>query len=575
MSNVLSIKSYAFKKEAIEECSRDEKGRDWPVVYLINNDKELYIGETSNLCNRFKQHLENVERKRLSALNVIYDDEFNKSAILDIEQTLIQLCGADNKFRLQNLNSGQSARHNYYQREKYINKIDTIWKKLSQIGLTKNPLDVIRNSDLFKFSPYTSLTEEQNEVCNEALENIINCLEKGINGTTIINGTVGTGKTVVMINIIFRLITAINYNFNPDEEDSEALSDNIRIMNDIKRYINSSGNNLKIAFVVPMSSIRKTIKKVFQASKSSIKAGIIKGPLDISKEQYDIVFVDESHRLPRCKNYQNVDAYRQACDRLNLDYKKDSTLDMIIKNSRYRVLVYDEDQRVRETDITKEMFSSALANTKIQHLYLDTQMRCKGGRTYISYLSRILNCYDSLQKQDVENYDFLFFDNAGDMVRSIKNKDKEYGLCRVVAGYGWEWISKNCKTYEEVLEKGLQDIEINGEKYVWNMTNQEFILSKNAINEVGCIHTTQGYDLNYVGVIFGPEIDYDPLNNKIRIDVKKFYDMNAKKGASYESIKDNIINAYKTLMARGIRGCYVSAYNPNLKAYLKRFITSE
>ena len=82
-------------------------------------------------------------------------------------------------------------------------------------------------------------------------------------------------------------------------------------------------------------------------------------------------------------------------------------------------------------------------------------------------------------------------------------------MCRVVAGYSWEWISKGCGTMSQVINKGLEDIDLNGHKYVWNMSNQEWILRKGAVNEIGCVHTTQGYDLNYVAVILGREIDFD------------------------------------------------------------------
>ena len=113
----------------IKECSFDNNGLNklerklinWPVVYIINNDKEMYVGETSNIKNRMKQHLENKDRKHLKLINIIFDKQFNKSAILDIEQSLIRMFYADEKYKLQNINNGQSSKHNYYQREMYLN----------------------------------------------------------------------------------------------------------------------------------------------------------------------------------------------------------------------------------------------------------------------------------------------------------------------------------------------------------------------------------------------------------------------------------------------------------------------
>ena len=166
------------------------------------------------------------------------------------------------------------------------------------------------------------------------------------------------------------------------------------------------------------------------------------------------------------------------------------------------------------------------------------------------------------------------------MVTSIKRLDDEYGLCRNAAGYSWVWKSsikakKNkalgIKTYDDIISHGLEDIDICGHKYVWNMTTDGFILSDNAKNEIGCIHTMQGYDLNYVGVIFGKEIDYDPIKNEIIILRKKFKDKKANKGTD-EEVKKYIVNAYKVLMSRGIKGCYMYACNDNLRKYLSTFV---
>lgn len=103
------------------------------------------------------------------------------------------------------------------------------------------------------------------------------------------------------------------------------------------------------------------------------------------------------------------------------------------------------------------------------------------------------------------------------------------------------------------------------------MTNKEWILRKESINEIGCIHTTQGYDLNYVGVVLGNEIDYDPIRNEILIDSNKFYDTNVKKGTTPKELKRYIVNSYKVMMARGIKGCYIYACNKNMNEYLKKY----
>ena len=154
----------------------------------------------------------------------------------------------------------------------------------------------------------------------------------------------------------------------------------------------------------------------------------------------------------------------------------------------------------------------------------------------------------------------------------IKAKDRELGLCRTVAGYSWRWISKGCRSLEEVRSRHLEDITIEGHKYIWNMSNSEWIIRPTAIDEIGCIHTTQGYDLNYVGVIFGEEIDYDKSANRIVIDPSRHFDSNVQRGANPEELKQYLVNSYKVMMSRGIKGCYVYVCNPGLREYLSRFI---
>ena len=114
-----SIRTFKFNHNGLEEVKNQPLGTDWPVVYLLTSSSEIYIGETSNARARMEQHLANPEREKLKEIHILFDDEFNKSAILDIEQSLIQLVSADNKLKLQNKNGGQSQKHNYYQREKY------------------------------------------------------------------------------------------------------------------------------------------------------------------------------------------------------------------------------------------------------------------------------------------------------------------------------------------------------------------------------------------------------------------------------------------------------------------------
>lgn len=120
-----------------------------------------------------------------------------------------------------------------------------------------------------------------------------------------------------------------------------------------------------------------------------------------------------------------------------------------------------------------------------------------------------------------------FFDDIETMINSIKSKNEVYGLARNVAGFAWKWKNRK-KKLNEILENNLFEIEIDGHKYIWNTKNKDWINSPNAINEIGCIHTTQGFDLNYTGLIIGNELKYDDVNKKIYVDRDNYYDQKGK-----------------------------------------------
>lgn len=157
----------------------------------------------------------------------------------------------------------------------------------------------------------------------------------------------------------------------------------------------------------------------------------------------------------------------------------------------------------------------------------------------------------------------LYFKNVADMVSLIKVKDKKYKLARVVAGYAWKWASsKNKEAY---------DIFIDEYRFRWNSAPTDWINSKNAIDEVGCIHTTQGYDLNYAGVIIGPEMVF--RDGMIKIIPENYHDAKGKATIRDVSIlKIYILNIYKTLMTRGIRGTYLYICDDELRNYFKKFV---
>lgn len=234
-----------------------------------------------------------------------------------------------------------------------------------------------------------------------------------------------------------------------------------------------------------------------------------------------------------------------------------------MKSSKHQLFFYDKDQSVKPTDVPHADFEKL----KAEHFELISQQRISAGKDFIDFVNDLFEL-KTVAQYEFPAYDFKIYDDAQAMVKDIKAKDKEFGLCRVVAGYAWPWKTKGGK--EDY------DIEIGGLKLVWNSVAQDWVNSPNSINEVGCIHTVQGYDLNYVGVIVGPEISYDPVAKKLVIDPAKYKDINGGRGINDpEELKRYIINIYKTLLTRGIKGAYIYITDETLrnliKGSLKRF----
>lgn len=516
------IDTFEFERDKFHKIKLSEFGNDWPVVYLIENGKEMYIGETINVYNRSKQHFDNITRQNLKRLHVVADEEFNKSATLDIESSLIQYFAADGNFVLQNSNLGLQN-HNYFDRQKYQAKFEVLWDQLKKFGLASKSLSEIKNSELFKFSPYKALTSDQLEI----IQNLLGHIHKGFPKTFIIEGGPGTGKTILATYLI------------------KALSES------------PEAKHLKVALVIPMTALRKSLQEVFRHIKG-LSPKMVIGPNEVTQLKYDLLIVDEAHRLRRRKNIVNYKSFDDTNKKLGLDNNA-SELDWILRSSNSQIFFYDKDQSVRPSDVRLDQFRNLTAET----YKLKTQLRVAGaeGEKYIGLIDDIFDNRD-IQNYHFQHYDFKIYNDLSQMVVDILAKESKHSLCRMVSGYAWPWVSKS--------DPEKHDIEIGDVKLVWNSVNHNWVNSPNAINEVGCIHTVQGYDLNYAGVIIGPEISYDLNSKRFNIHSDKYMDMNGKRGVVDDfELERYIINIYKTLLTRGILGTYVYIVDPGLRTYMQ------
>ncbi|MBS1526143.1 MAG: DUF2075 domain-containing protein, partial [Bacteroidetes bacterium] len=559
-SQSFEIRRYDFDSNLFENFHNNHYAKDlWPIVYILSDGtvKEAYVGETTDTYARMSTHLKSNSKSTLSTVHLISSEKFNKSATLDIESNLIKYISGDGQYRLLNGNIGL-ANHNYFQkREVYWDIFKDIWNKLRKEGITKHSIEHIDNSDLFKYSPYKSLTIEQRSGLLIIIKALLDADVKNI----LVNGGAGTGKTILAV-FLFKLLNSTNDDFNFKEFGDDEIEFIQAITALKKKYPNP-----QMALVVPMASFRKTLQKVFRNIKG-LKASMVIGPADLSRDQFDIVLVDESHRLRR---RTNLGAYFGAFDtvnrNLNLDKYTATELDWVLKQSAKAVLFYDRGQSVSPSDVRKEDFEKLrfLPNTRTESL--KSQFRVKGGNGYVDYVNQLLSCNFSPTDEvyQSKDYEFILFDSIEDMIGQIRLRDSENGLSRLVAGYSWEWKSKKDKTAKDIL--------IENTSLQWNSVSEDYINSANALEEVGCIHTTQGYDLNYAGVIFGNEISYDKQKDEIIIIKENYFDKRGTPSKNDGSnLKDFIINIYNTIMLRGIKGTYVYVCDKNLREYFAKHI---
>lgn len=519
------IETFPFEKDKFHLLEEYHYGTNWPVIYIQENGTEMYIGQTTNVYSRSKQHFEDTNRRRLKTIHVITDEEFNLSTNYDFESLLIQYVAADGKYTLQNSNGGL-VNHNYYDRERYQAKLRAMWPLLQEKGLVKKEFEDIKNSEFFKFSPYKALTEDQLDIADRLFLSV-----KKRQGTThIVNGAPGTGKSVLALYLL------------------KLLKDN------------KETQNIKAALVIPMVSLRTTLQRVLRRV-PNMGAEMVIGPNDVAKKEYDLLLVDEAHRLKRRVNLTNFGSYDAVNKMLNLP-KDASQLDWILARSKQQILFYDKRQNIIPGDVRATDFNKL----KAHHYELTSQLRVEGGEDYLQFVDDLLNLEKTVPPT-ASKYDFKIYDDVGEMIADIKQKNNEHKLARVVAGFAWPWATKD--------GGDGYDIEIDGHNLRWNSTNVDWVSTPNSINEVGCIHSTQGYDLNFAGVIIGAELSYDPDLDELVINKEKYEDTNGKRALSHpDELKQYIINIYRTLLTRGIKGTYVYVVDSNLRKKLMELIGS-
>ncbi len=526
------------------------------AIYIYKGEKDVYIGQTKNF---YKRHIQHVGEAKKTRPNTKYIDGSFKTVIVafsaklitqesldDIECKFITYLTADNDdtgITVSNHTEGNRSIAYPYQDEVVENFIIPYWKDLYSLGYVNHEtLDDVKTSILFKYSPFFSLSDEQQGV----IRKILACC-----GDSIVYGLAGTGKTVLITNL------AIEYSkMYPDAKIAIAAQSN---------WVDSG----------------KKIFKAYGAENISVDTPVV---IYRTGEYYDLILVDEAHRLRRY--YSKTNHIRDDIFEVTKDpstgkpVPKYNELEQLAKQSDHLVLFYDPMQSIKPTDIRPEEFTRILDENNFSKYYLAREYRVtindKDRRfTGDDYVHGILSFLQMDERPFKKELFSDYLTNGEDAYFGIVDSIQELfdyldtmeiystkTINRVLAGYTKEWVSQKDKTRFDWIERE--------NRWQWNSTNKNWINQKNSRYEIGCIHSIQGVDLNYAGVIIS-----DDLKIKDGIlygDINSYKDENGKftkTDFDQAAFTDYIKNIYYVLLTRGISGIRVYFENKEVEQYFK------
>ncbi len=426
-----------------------------------------------------------------------------------------------------------------------LKKLQDFIKKYIEFGDDKNTLFDIENgkirpskslsdslSSMLKGNREFTLIDDQKLVYETAIS-LGNKSTAENKNVLIVEGGPGTGKSVVAINLLVDLTKRRKVTF----------------------YVTKNSAPREVYQILLSGEYTKSrIANLFSSSGSFI---------DVEKNTFDSLIVDEAHRLNAKSGL--------------FSHLGENQIKELINAAKFTVFFIDEDQRVTLKDIGSKEEITSWANkigAKVHNLTLASQFRCNGSDGYLTWLDNILQIKPTANDTiDGINYDFEVLDSPLLVHEQIIKKNSLNNKSRVVAGYCWKWISKNSSS--------LKDIVIGDYSATWNLNShgQAWIINKDSVSEVGCIHTCQGLELDYVGVIIGPDLI---VRNGVVItdatqrassdlSLKGIKAMLISDPGKAKELADRIIkNTYRTLMTRGMKGCYVYCTDPETQEYFRK-----
>ncbi|ESR06415.1 DUF2075 domain-containing protein [Staphylococcus epidermidis] len=567
MGNLLKIENINYSLENLDNSVRkwntSTSGKfllRYPTVYIINDKKsennfEVYVGETADIRNRTRQHLnadtkvksfwEDFSESKKSSMYVIGHELFNKSLTLDIENRLMQyLLSVENISRVHNSRTNQQ--NEYYTSEMLDEIFSEIWQSLNKKNKSLFPIEsIIKDSAIFKASPFHKLTQEQINAKEEIITKIKESILLNEDGQLIIvEGEAGSGKTVLMSTLLYELG---KYNLDLDE--------NL----DIHLLVNHNEHVSIYSQIASKLGIANKKNKIVQKPTSFINN-------NSSDEKVDVVIVDEAHLL--------LTQGKQS-------YQGENHLDDLLARAKVVVIVFDIKQvltteQIWEVDKLNEYFDKAKSNSN--HVTLRNQMRINSDISTVNWIRNLVDyqVINSIPK-DKLGYDIKIFDTPDELEKAIKIKatHTDSGISRMLATFDWKYGTKPPNNED------FWRVKIGNWSMPWNyqlkanknQASLPWVEQDQTIDEIGSTFTIQGLDLNFAGVIIGPSVKY--RDGKIIFDKSESAN---KKATQRRTLKDGskqyfsemlLKNELNVLLTRGVNGLYIYAVDDQLREALK------
>lgn len=380
-----------------------------------------------------------------------------------------------------------------------------------------------------------NMIDEQKVIYEDAIRMAIDTISANEKNVYVVQGGPGTGKSVLAINLLVELTKRNMTSFYVTKNSAPRAVFRDKLKGTFKMtYINN----------------------LFQGSGAFTEA---------ENNEVNCLIVDEAHRLNQKSGlFSNLG---------------ENQVKEIIKASNFSVFFIDENQKVTLKDIGTvdviKKYAKEL-NAGIKVVDLKSQFRCNGSDGYLSWLDNILGIRETANFDDMDfDYDFKVFDDPNEMRKAIEEKNKINNKSRIVSGYCWNWISEG-KNKSDVYDITIPEYDFG---MSWNLGNsQTWAIDPNSVKEAGCIHTCQGLEFDYVGVIIGDDIRYEKgqvitdYTKRAKTDqsLKGINKMMKENHEESKILADQIIkNTYRTLMTRGMKGCYIYCTDKDLNNHFK------